>query len=483
MNRDGSKIFYLRNKELYVSTTNEIDKIAADVAEFYISRSGDRLIYRTTDCRLFLYSEENASQEIDSKVYLQYASEDLNIILYFKDDSLYLMKDGASPQLIDTGLKAVEDTLINVYDDGSFYYLKPKKLLVADYVYDDLTASDAAMKEPRQSDYADQQSYTRANDQYLEKKSRDELRQTLENSDYTVKNVNSLYYYSNGKTTLISDYCSKAWPYSGDTSKRRYYRGQEIPVLAYAQLKPDKLKLSEINSYADIIKYAADDTATKVQQCICIEDKVLGIFTDGDINQLVYDIKNNRIYYIANYYDQSNRGDLYYAEFDERTVSESTLYADKVIMYDPYSYIIGDNVVFLKNGKNTSEDFVLYVNNEEIDKKAGGWIYPNKDSDSFVYLSNFGNLKDNYTETLNCYKDGKAIKIADNVTSYCILDENAIAYVAVNAEVGKQLFLYDGTETRVLIDTLGFGNITVTDFITPMENQYYAFQRPTLIMK
>jgi hypothetical protein len=481
MNQDGSKIFYLKDKELYISTSNKKERIAADVAEFYVSKSGDRLLYRTTNCSLFLYTEEKASKEIDSNAYLQYASEDLAIILYFKEDRLYLQKDGNTPQLIDTGLNVVEDTLINVYDDGSFYYLKPKKLLAADYVNDDLATSDAELKEPKQSDYADQISFTSAQDQYLEKKSRDELRQTLENSDYTVKNVNSLYYYSSGKSTLISDYCSKAWPYSGDTSKRRYYRGREKQVLAYTQLKPDKLMLSEISSYADIRKYAADDTATKVQQGICIEDKALGIFTDGDINQLVYDIKYNRIYYITNYYNKSNRGDLYYAEFDDSAVSESTLYADKVIMYDPYSYIIGDNVVYLKNGKNTSEDFVLYVNNEEIDRKVGGWIYPIKNSDSFVYLSNFGNLKDNYTETLNCYKNGKVIKIADNVTSYCILDENAIAYVTMNAEVGKQLFLYDGTDTRVLIDTLGFGKITVTDFLTPMVNQYYAYHRPTLI--
>lgn len=404
MNQDGTRIFYLKNKDLYLSNLDTCDELATDVIEFYINKKGDTVIYVTSDHRLCRMTKDKYVTEIDINVKLQYVSPDLNTVYYIKDKNLYQLKAEKDIQRIASGLNSESDSIIYIYGDGSLYYLKPN---------------------------------------YLN----------------TSINTNSLYYYSNGKSTKISNYCSNVWMYSNETTHRDYYQGNNKPILAYTQVMPGN---------------------NNVEQYLCSGPNVLKKIATGDLNNLIYDIEHDRIFYIINFDQQSNQGDLYYVTVNG-TEAAGQKYIEDFIMYDPYSIVIDDSVVYLKSGNNFAEDYYLYVNKKKIDSKVIGWIYPIENTDSFIYLNN-AYIGEICTETLNLFKDGKAIKISDHVSSYCAYDDNCIAYVSVNAQGIKQLYLYDGSQTRILLDSFSSNLILLSDFITPEENTYSSFHRPTVIL-
>jgi|GEM_PF-6229737 hypothetical protein len=404
LNQDGSRVFYLKNKDLYLSDLTTSEKLATDVIEFYINKKGDTVMFKTSDNRLFRMTKDKHATEIDSNINIQYVSPDLSTIYYFKDHSLYQLKNEKDIKLIASGLNSATASIVYIYEDGSLYYLDPN----------DLNSS---------------------------------------------AKTSSLYYYTNGKSTKVSDYCTNVWMYSDETKHRDYYRGNDKPILAYTQVKPSN---------------------NIVEQYLCSGPKVLKKITTGDLYKIIYDIGHERIFYINNYDEQSNQGDLYYITVNG-TETEGQKYVEDFIMYDPYSIIIGNSVVYLTTGDNLGEDFYLYVNNKKIDSKVTGWIYPIKNTASFIYMNNLL-IAENCTTTLNLFKDGKAIKLSDNVTSYYAFDDKCIAYVSVNANGNKQLYLYDGTDTRILLDNFNSNLVLLSDFITPEDNTYYSYYRPTVIL-
>ncbi len=451
MNRDGSLIFYLKNQELYIYDLIESRKLADKVNEFYINRKGDRILYRTSDLKLYLCTEEGEIRELDSDAYLMFVSEDLKLIYYYKKDSLYLLKDCRDLFLIDSGLRAVTEAIVSIYEDGSVYYLKPRRLTAADFAMENELAQDAGLWE------------------------------ALKSSDDSVPEIYSLYYYSGGVSTLISDLCMKVWRYSEESALSYHYRGSDQPILAFQQLKPDRLKLTKAEDYEMLQSLISNSDPSYVGQYICKGPKVLGKFADGEIYYPIYDLDKQKIFYQRNYYEHSNRGDLYSVAFDGSFVGEGELYEEKVIMYDPASFAIGPYVVYLKNGDNKAEDYILFVDHKEIDRKVIGWIHKIKNSDAFIYLSNFNdhNGRGIYSETLNLYKDGKAIKISENVTSFYAFDEETIVYATEDDSKMKQLYLYDGSDTRVLIDTYNAASSFESDLLPPLENSYSGYHRKT----
>jgi hypothetical protein len=479
MNEDGSKIYYLKDKSLYYSDGSNKEKLADKVVEFHLNKKADRLIYRTQDCRLFQVTQNGPAAELDTKVYLVYVSKDLDTIYYFKENSLCSMKDGKDIQTIASGIQALSENIIHLYEDGSLYYLKRETLTASDYVNDDLAASDAAMRQPISSDYPDQEGYTEACLLYKEKTNRDEIRKELQNSSSTEREVDCLYYYSNGVTTKISEYCSRVWRYSEDKNQKDLYNSSNRPFLAYEQVKLDKMNISDVKSYADISAYILNYYPKQVEQFVCKGASILGKFADGQLQQLIYDAGNHKIYYTNNYHKGSGRTDLNFVEINGTTVSESKQYEkDILVPFDSSSLIIGNSVVYLKSGKNIGEDYSLFVNHEEIESDVIGWIHALSNASSFLFQNNFDD-SDDYSQTLKLYQDGKVIKIADRVLSYHAFDEDFIVYVANSENEKRQLCLYDGSQTRILLDTYNSDSLS-TYFITPEENPYDACWRLTV---
>lgn len=472
-NQDGSKVYFLKNKDLYVSDLSNIKKIAAGIEEFCINKEGDLLMYVTLDSRLFQYTESyNEVKEIASNAKLHYASADLKTIYYLKDNSLYLLKDGKDAQMIVSDVASV----LNIYEDGSLYYLKAHPIIMSDYVNDDMAASDAKIKEPNESDYPDRKSYIEACNRFMEKNARDDLRQLLKTD--RIEEINTLYYYANRKSTIVSEYCGNVWK---DTDKIKLmpyhslpvYCGNDRPLLIYYQFKAQKINMSDVTDYTDIYNDIMNSLLNNQETYVCSGSEVLKKIADKKPDQLEYDIGNNKIYYAVNHYDDKFHYDLFDVVIDGSKVSEARKYAENVQL--PNYFSVGGSVIYLKSDGSNHLGGDLYVNNEKIDSHVDHSVCRIENTHSFIYATDY--KKGTYT--LKLYQDGKITKISDNVSLYQYFDDNRTAYV-VGTPVNDtaKLYLYDfGSQASQLVDS-GMSGI-----FSPVKNFYYGYNRSTYPME
>ncbi len=398
INQDGSKVFYLVDKALYVSNLTGSDEIAANVCRFFIDKKGARLIYETFDGRLVLYAGKNKAKAIGSGFVLQYVSSDLNTVYYMKDGSLYLLKDGKDVRRLDSGVVSIS----NLYADGSFYYLK---------------------KNPANT-------------------------------------LNSLYYYSDGRSAKISENCDNTW---GDEAHRvqqvldskASYCGSDRPLLVYSQPAAGTAVTANGTGPAELY--------------VCSGSKVLGKIGDEKPELLKYDAGNNKIYYGVNHNEDPFLYDLYCVTTAGEKASEAVKLAEDA---DFFGILPGGDVVYLKS-ESDSPGKDLYVNSEKIDSLSE-ILEPLKNGTasfaSFAYADNISRA--DHTFTLKLYQDGKVAELADDVTFYsCSYYNNSVAYLVRKGKRATTggLFLYDGAKAGQPVDT------EVNAIIPPMENQYYSY--------
>lgn len=469
-NQDGSKVFYLKDQGLYVSDLTQSRLIAENTVECYIDQKGEVFVYRTSDGHLFIGEGNKPAAEIDSKTFLRYASRDLNTILYFKENDLYLLKDRKNIQKLASGVRPLNESLILPSGGTSFYFLQYYPLKVADYVNDDLANSDALLKEPDPSDYPDQDSYEKAREQYEGKRKRDEIRQRM-NSTETTRWVNALYFYSDGQMTKITDYCTHVWRY--DDSAQGFDGNR--PLLAYLQILPDKIQLSDVSDYSDIEAHLENMAPEKAQQYLCNGTEKSRKFYDGGIERLIYDPQRNRVFFVLNFNRQTQRGDLYEASLEGET--ENRKIAEKVLISDPLTPYAGEQLVYFKYGENLQQNYDLYVDHQKIDSFVVPWVYPIGDSNVFLY-QNYMYGDDWGTEILKLYKDGKVTEIADRVETFQILNENSIVYT-VSERYRRRLYLFDGSDTPILLAEYAAGSPVAPKIVIPSTDDYHCLKRST----
>ena len=394
INQDGSRIYYVKDKILYLNDLSVTHEIASNVDQFFIDRAGDRAIIVTKEGRLLLYTVDKEVKEIDKNAVIHYASEDLNTIYYFNGNTFCRLMDGKKLQVIDSDIYAV----LHLYEDGSLYYLK-------------------------------------ATDQTL--------------------SVYNLYYYSNGQSALVSDRCTNVWrnedkkerlalhmdAFSGTKPLRydSYYCGDDRPIMVYSEPK-------------------ADNSSDEVY--VCGGSKVLGKLADEKLDRCAYDLKNNKLYYTY-VKDFAFINDLYCATLSDTDVSNIEKYAEGVFIAD--NFLQGEFVIYFKNEESFTGD--LYINQEKVDRFVNVLnVRREEATDTFLYeCDNPGKAS-----TLKLYRDGITTELAKDVFWYQQYADGRIAY-SVGSPPDGQLYLYDGTGERLLIDT-GMAVI-----VTPLENKYYSY--------
>lgn len=394
INQDGSKIYYVKDKTLYVSDLSESHTIASNVYQFFINRAGDRVVYVTLSGDLLLYTGAKEPRKIDQNAIIHYASDDLKTIYYFNGNVFYILKDGKELEVIDSDIYAV----LHLYEDGSLYYLKA--------------------------------------------------------IDHTFE-VYSLNFYSNGKSTLISDRCTNVWR-NEDTKERlalhldafsgtkplrydSYYCGTDRPLLVYSEQKADK---------------SSDEIY------VCGGSKVLGKLADEKLSRCEYDAKNNRIFYTHGE-DTAFVCDLYTATLSDTEVSEIKKYAEEVFIAD--NFLQGESVIYFKNVEAFAGD--LYINQEKVDRFINVLMVRWEEATaSFLYECELPGK----ANALKLYRDGIITEITENVYWYQQFPDGRIAYSVGNPPDG-QLYLYDGSEERLLIDK------GIAVIVTPLENKFYSY--------
>ena len=464
INQDGTRMYYIKDDNvLYVSDLTKSEKIQEGVDRAYINKTGDRVVYCTTGLYLKNYGQEK--QKIADEAMLLYVSQDLNTIYYIQNQFLFLFKNGEKVELIDS---EVSD-LSFVYDDGTIYYKKYANMIFADFIDDDKAAFDAALKEPKREDYPNSKSYMKDNEIYQQKLDRDQIRQ---DSKTTSMNGNwySLYCYSDGKSKLISDCCDNVW---GAVDQNRetytaYFTGYGKPYLVYSKLKGKnigKIKMSKISSMEDIDYFIRNKVTEYQEYYICLGSTILKKIGKGIYSDFIFDENEKGLYYRISSQNSFFKGDLYYSSIKGNSIAEGKRRAENVYSYFPKT----ESLIYIKNLIEERLTGDMYVDDKIVDSDVSAFplIQSQLGDKTFLYVKNISNGEGPYT--LKIYQNGSTEKIANNVSSYKQIDSKTIVYTSEDLSMKKRnLYLYDGSNNRILIDT------EVDKIIEPSINSYFT---------
>lgn len=470
-NQDGSKIYYIKNKNLYFSDDTHNELINSNIKVLFINKQGDKVVYQTQDGTLFQKTVNQDKEKIDENVTLQYVSLDLNTIYYLMDGSLYLLRDGNETVKIGSGI----DRILSIYQGDKLYYLKSEKINMKDYVYDDMSSADGLIKKPKRSDYSDYKKFSKANKRYQEKLNRDTIREALKTSVINYP-INQLYFYSDGQSKLVSDHVIDVWINYDEMNLSRvnYFYipdgGTNLPVLAFSHLKNEKLKkikLSDIPTVDNLFNVVTNQFGVNMEEYLCQGSDIRMKIADKKLDRVEFDMKSRRLLYtIAHQEVDRYRWDLYVSSINDDRISGIRRYAKDI--GDIGDYLHGKSIVYFKITKESEYIGDMYVDNQKVDTNVSIMTMQSIDGNvSFLYTKNY--LSDT-TFTLMLYDGKETKKIADKVINYKAYDKNKIVYLTgpVNEKQEGKLYLYDGTGESQLMDT------GVSGMVSTVEDRSYA---------
>lgn len=229
-----------------------------------------------------------------------------------------------------------------------------------------------------------------------------------ESGDLYYQNGSALYYYSNGKSTQVSNVCSRFYSCNDGSQVYPYgaiYCGAAEPVI----IIKDSVKNFFICRGAEILK------------------KISG----GYLTDAKFDSKGTGIYYIATNSETDREGDLFYVSIDGKKVSNSTKLATRVTVFS--SYFVKDHLIYTKNandytgdlyidGKMIDHGVYLFFNRIDVTRLKNVIFYPINTKNYFNKITNT-----NYTaDTIMMYRNGVTKKVADNVIDYTVFDDKFV---------------------------------------------------------
>ncbi len=176
LSKDGSKFFYLKGYDdrlyVYDRKTDEKIKLDDEVRSFFVSDSGDYIIYNkymNDEYSIYEMSMKGTSSEknkIDSNSTIRAAYPNDKKIFYQKDDTLYLMESGKDKEKISSDI----DSVISIIDKSAIYYLKKNEVVnnLSNYINDDMAAEDRDTIELPSITYTDEPLYPSESDYQIE---------------------------------------------------------------------------------------------------------------------------------------------------------------------------------------------------------------------------------------------------------------------------------------------------------------------------
>lgn len=365
VNSDGSKIVYIKeNGDIFKGTTDgktkKVGENCSDSDELFINDSADRIGYFTNDCNFILADVSQGNEIILSEL--------------ISGDSTVSCSDNLSVIIIE-----------------KFYYI------------DSEPASDIYI-------YSDN----------------GKIKNVIENAEivraYPEKNImyytdfrNDLYYYENGKSVKIRD---------NDNSG---ISASDEPVLVtsggkgFLVTKKDKTEEIEFSVKASCVLITMRE--------ISADGKTLIFTASGDGGSKIYRL------------DLSDGSDKTPVAIDDDTnVTRITLTGDKKVVYSKTEYGSPMRNIYV-DGKLISEN----ADSDNITYLDG----------SFYYIKNtYGTDEEEPTSVLTINQDGKETAIKDDVSRYCVLDKDNITMICGMKHKddfhGGTLYLYkDGKIVKI----------------------------------
>ncbi|MCI8959060.1 MAG: zinc ribbon domain-containing protein [Lachnospiraceae bacterium] len=485
---ENNKIFYQKNGDLYVNNLKEKKKVASDVSNFWFDKKENNVFWHvenedSKDLYFQSINQNNDKVKLASGIdYLYSAPDDKGKILYYKNDSIYTIRN------LEESEKLAGDAFFWGWNDTenlSFYYFnKVEKNTLSEYIIDDLEDQDAVMEEPNQADYEREETsgsglwayqrtviddaFYQAQAEYAKKQRRDELRAQLD--DYEMESMYLLYYSENGENKEFSGYMMdpinkrKCSDYVNEEKRKSNadYKG----FLIYSKFKMDELKRIKMSELGDdwSIDALYDRVSTMIEAASSYylavggEEKELDI-DDGELDTFRYgaDLKNNQAFLCLMHPDDHTT--LISVDLDAENFGEITERDEDIVLCSvPISE---GNVYYYKDYNEEKRVGDLYRNGELILEDASN-VMNIKDSDSILCFQDYNNEKKRGTLML-VKRDGET-KISDDVysgyNSILAINDHSIAMLSDFSDKHKKgdLKYFDGKETY-LIDTDVYGII------------------------
>lgn len=379
LTNDGNKLFYLSDNSLWCGNIEneeiKTEKIADEVAFYTINSDGSKAMYSAKNGDVFVYSNGSKAKKIGTNCTTEYMS------LYMSDNAdkvMYITKDEQLKYCDGTNGKVIFVDYVNSYTIRCSENLSTVMYGKTDY----------------STDYPGQKVIVYSN--FGENK--EVFVECRIFSAYPEKNImyytdfrNDLYYYENGKSVKIRDNYSYGY-YNFDLC------ATDVPVMvAYSEkgfliAKQGKTEEITLNASSSIVRKVSPDGNTLI----------FTASTDG----------GSKIYRL----DLTDGSDKTPVPIDDDMgETRITLTSDKKVVYSKTEY--GSP---MRN---------IYVD--------GKLISENADSDNITYLDgNFYYIKNTYgtdeeepTSVLTINQDGKETAIKDDVNRYCVLDKDNITMI------------------------------------------------------
>jgi hypothetical protein len=452
-NKKGTKVYYIKGNDnrLYYNDFQNKEKIANDVVDFYIDSKGKKVVFQNAEKNIYIKELSKEKEKIDSDSIIQFASEDLSLIIYLKDGSLYKKQENMNKEKIASNVESI----VKAYDSGEIYYIKSdtEKIKMADLVIDDLKESDSQILEPNESnypkywDYDSTEDYDKAVDEYNElyqkyslKTIRDEMRIMMK--DEVIELINeSLYYYDGEKSSKMTDSMSEIYAYSD--------RKPIVIYGCYSESEFIKLKFSEIISGQDIRELVYASLHSLTDKFVGIEETIQSIEQINAKDFIIND-KGNVFYYIDDYDSTKDSGDLYEATINNGKIDNVQVY-DTDVSNQSLLLFKDESIIYFKDTKDQVGD--MYMDRFHVDSDVNIWHKKyDENSNKLIYFVDWDSNKQ--YGTLKSFNGKKDVKISDDVHRFYVSGNSKIAYLydySLERQKGD-LYLYKMNKENARID-------------------------------
>lgn len=492
MTPNGKYVFYKKDGDLYRHDLKDRIKLVSDVDNLLISEDGKTILFTIKDGdEATLYRKKGTKDKekiltIDNKTEVCAVTRAMDTIWFIKDETLYKQKIGKDKEKLASDVTNV----IRVYESGDILFTKKgeeKKVALSTYVDDDLKASDAAAKKPVEPtepvypsypDYPDtpyswnydsyeeymaaynayEQEYNRLQTEYNNAKAqyntdydkyeeeydkyrkerdayesieeRNEFREELKNENFEYTTSKLVFFDGKKEHVLTEDYTGLG-DYALDKA-----------VIVFGARKIDnskKIKMSELGEWPStyaVRSFAQEGVSSAYY--VGVESKASELSAEDPSSFRITD-DGKTLYFFDNYDEKKNTAELFKAAIGKEVKKPEKIDSD----VDDGSLSIEDNKpVYTKEKKDEHCD--LYWDGKKIDSDVYRYGYYDV-IDGFVYRTDY---KDG-EYTLKTSNGKKAVKIADDVSSYTVLPNGNVTYLMdYNVSKAKgDMYLFKGNKS------------------------------------
>ncbi len=436
-NSDGKFVAYLKDSMLCVSDLKSSRIIATDVADYYLSKNNQKIIFYKSDNSIYTCGTTHGETPvlIDTDVTKVISDKSNYSSMYYLKDSILYKKEFDSPRII------MAENVIDAIMLGDFVYFTTEEIYekrFTEIFYDDEATKDAKLKYPKARDYTrtqsgatlfDAESYQDVIIEYENKLLRDTIRKNYTENPVTV-NGYSLYLCERNNNKRVDIYLESPYLFYNVCKDAILYKRYDNDIY--------RPKTSKLTSLADAEKLISSSLATKMDVDMYILRKnrlPYKAFEEFPEGQIIISLDAKYIYCIEN-------GSL--ARYE---IANKNLRGRKVIAKEISDYFVDgtDSATAIAFSGNSLGIYTDGKYSHLSDNSCHDFFFV--DGVFFYYDDYDYNLK---TGTLRSFRNGKSTIVDTGVKEFDVRNYNTISYIKnYNPDMGVgNLYVKSGRVKR-----------------------------------